>query len=384
MTASRWPAAIAVAATCAAILTLLFDVAPVLPTCGALAAVAALAARAAGVPGSRLEAPALVLMAALLLAAAAASSPVSASAPYLMWLVVAVGFARTGALDSARAWAVAGLVAGGATIAAYTALVRVTDDGASRLIVYPAVSHWGHYPEIGVLTAVVIALVVPVLLRTGRPAPKISAGVLTVVIAIGLVTTFARASWVAAMAGCAVAAWPHRRRPLALLAVVALAGLLVASQVARARVVTHDVTLGDAASTRQQAWVAGLSLWRMRPLTGWGPGQYRAAYALTYGADRRPAAETAHNFLLQVGVESGLVGLLAFCWLGLRLIEVVTDRLSESAGPVHAVGLAAASTVLAVRVMFDVLEPTASGLRVFVLSAIVVGLAGSARPRHPA
>jgi O-antigen ligase len=67
---------------------------------------------------------------------------------------------------------------------------------------------------------------------------------------------------------------------------------------------------------RSQIWQANLDMIKERPLFGWGYGNYkkfREPYYQPY-----PAADThahAHNNFLQVWVDSGVVGLLAFLFL---------------------------------------------------------------------
>ncbi len=88
---------------------------------------------------------------------------------------------------------------------------------------------------------------------------------------------------------------------------------------------------------RTQIWQANLDMMKERPLTGWGYGnykQFRGPYYARYaGADH---SGHAHNNFIQVGVDTGLLGLAAFgflLWSILRLggRAVVAQR----AGPLH-------------------------------------------------
>ena len=72
----------------------------------------------------------------------------------------------------------------------------------------------------------------------------------------------------------------------------------------------------EANLNRSQIWQANLDMIKERPLFGWGYGNYKKFREPYY--QRYPAADThahAHNNFLQVWVDGGLVGLLAFLFL---------------------------------------------------------------------
>ena len=72
---------------------------------------------------------------------------------------------------------------------------------------------------------------------------------------------------------------------------------------------------------RHQIWQANIDMIKERPLFGWGYGNYKQFREPYYA--RYPAADThahAHNNFLQVWVDSGLVGLLAFLFLLWRIL----------------------------------------------------------------
>lgn len=72
---------------------------------------------------------------------------------------------------------------------------------------------------------------------------------------------------------------------------------------------------------RSQIWRANLDMIRERPVTGWGFGNYKQYRAAFY--ERYPEADTdahAHNNVLQVTVDMGFLGLLAFVFLNGRIL----------------------------------------------------------------
>jgi O-antigen ligase len=56
---------------------------------------------------------------------------------------------------------------------------------------------------------------------------------------------------------------------------------------------------------RQNAWNRSIELWQQKPLTGWGVGSWAIIYPRFYQA----RISDAHNFVFQILVETGLVGI---------------------------------------------------------------------------
>jgi putative inorganic carbon (HCO3(-)) transporter len=116
-----------------------------------------------------------------------------------------------------------------------------------------------------------------------------------------------------------------RRALLGAVGGIVLCGLFLLSAGDGVRERASEVFDLQAASnvTRSRIWQANLDMIQDQPLFGWGYGnykQFRAPYYASY-----PGADTdahAHNMYLQIGAESGLVGLCAF----LVLIAVVLGK----------------------------------------------------------
>ena len=118
---------------------------------------------------------------------------------------------------------------------------------------------------------------------------------------------------------------------------------------------------------RQSLWSDALSLWATHPVTGGGPGSLEL-YS-TLGSD--PDTASAHSSLLQIGAETGVVGVALFAM-------VVLGGLLWAARGVapHAVVAAAAWTALLVHSLTDhLLEFPA----VVLAAGIAVGWAGATR-----
>lgn len=99
-----------------------------------------------------------------------------------------------------------------------------------------------------------------------------------------------------------------------------LASLLIAavllSETLRIRVFSLFAGRGDSSNNfRLNVWAAVIDMIRDRPVLGIGPGN--TAFNLVYPFYQRPKfnALSAYSIVLEVAVETGLVGLACFCWL---------------------------------------------------------------------
>lgn len=134
----------------------------------------------------------------------------------------------------------------------------------------------------------------------------------------GLVATYTRGAWLGFAAG-AVALLPTTRRGRWLLlgGLIAL-GLLVLAGPPHLR--ERLLTMGDPADPtvkeRVYMWRSGLAMWRGHLLLGVGPGGVKRgyeAYALPEAVKKRTGH--VHNTPLQILVERGVLGLLAWLWI---------------------------------------------------------------------
>jgi O-antigen ligase len=119
--------------------------------------------------------------------------------------------------------------------------------------------------------------------------------------------------------GIGLAVWrPGRRRYWALLAAgVTLVGGAVGVVVLAAREDWPGWAVRGFDTTRQRLWHDALSLWRQHPVLGGGPGSFQTSSPVA--ADQDTVA--AHSSILQVGAETGAVGVLLlalFLATGLR------------------------------------------------------------------
>lgn len=89
---------------------------------------------------------------------------------------------------------------------------------------------------------------------------------------------------------------------------------------------------------REQLWRDAIALWRAHPITGGGPGSFSEATALSVDAD----TSTAHSLVLQVGSETGWVGVGLLTLVALAALVVA----ARGTPPATLVGAAAWTALL--------------------------------------
>jgi O-antigen ligase len=265
-------------------------------------------------------------------------------------------------------------------------------DLSGRFLRYSGVLHWGAYPEIGMLALLGAAAALAILLSARTWTLRFAAAVLAGVFGVVLVAVNSRG---AVLALAATAAWlvavavakPQRvieilrgRRRAAWLLIgavcvgVAIGGALVYRS-RLAPVAQADGPQASAAmSSRVEDWRVAVRMIAAHPLLGVGPGRYPLDYARYSSAPPQPHA---HNMLLHVAAEAGLLGLIPFAVLWGRLLWL-TLRASGAgaAGGRDAFVLHALLVAFFIRGMMDqFLSGVHSSFRTTLLMAIVLGLA---------
>lgn len=164
-----------------------------------------------------------------------------------------------------------------------------------------------------------------------RPVAKLLAAVMLGVNGICLVLTFSRGGWIGMLAGLTIAAialvdwwsvrfspfWRRWALPILLGGGTALLAIAIALvEPLRLRVGSIFALRTDSSNNfRLNVWLSVIEMIRDRPWLGIGPGN--VAFNSIYPLYQKPrfTALSAYSVLLEVAVESGLVGLTAFLWL---------------------------------------------------------------------
>jgi O-antigen ligase len=195
-----------------------------------------------------------------------------------------------------------------------------------------AIGFFGHHLTYGgnvLITSLLAMVLASRASRSGR-AILVRGGAATIQFA-AVVASFARTVWIGAVAGIVTAALTARGTlrwisAAALVAAGAFAFLLPAT---RARVLSI-AGLGD--DPRARLWHTALRIWRAHPILGAGPGSFGPLFPFykvpgTYMATGHP-----HNDFLNIMVQSGIIGLLAFAFIWVRYFRLLW-KARRLAGP---------------------------------------------------
>lgn len=188
-----------------------------------------------------------------------------------------------------------------------------------------------------------------------------------------LVLTQVRSGMVAVVIGLFVLVLAQREfrarvRSVAALAIGALVALavllaspgLVASIPALASL--QSIATDSRLSGRQNSWGEAISMISQSPIFGWGPGSAGATLSPQFPANGHV---TAHNVLLNYGVEGGLIGLALFVWC-VTIVGIAAYRTGDPSG----MAIPAFSAVA----VFGVTTSVVDSLPITFALAVVMGL----------
>ena len=191
-----------------------------------------------------------------------------------------------------------------------------------------------------------------------------------------LLLTQSRAAWLA-LAGMALAAAFHqvqraRLRWLLIVLSAAAAGLLL--WLARAALAADWLN-------RQMVWAQGLAMLQDFGLTGIGPGSFGLLgpqlYADFWMGDLSFLAPHAHNLFLQVGIDLGIAGLVAYLALLATLAALAWSAWRHRPAPLVRLTAAAVLLSLLALVLDGLLDIGVWGSQGGFIAWIVLGLAAS-------
>ena len=182
----------------------------------------------------------------------------------------------------------------------------------------------GHYWHFH-FAAMVLALLLPAALQLQARQGLRSIAAAASLGALGVVAmSGARTAWVP-LSAVAIAAVVLKVRPrpgtvlwagaviTAVVAVLSLTGTL--ANVAARLLNTFTVAI------RTETWSSAVAIWLERPLSGWGPGSFPAVFRFSQAVPTFPDPGTdAQNMVVQVLLESGLIGLTALIVGGAGLV----------------------------------------------------------------
>jgi O-antigen ligase len=206
-----------------------------------------------------------------------------------------------------------------------------------------------------------------------------------------LVATQSRTAWFAVSITLliwliAISFWGNlrtKRLARALLAASLIGGGLLLSQLNFRAIHTAwlsapiDVTPGSLQSLgmRREIWHWGILALSKHPFRGIGFGTFRAVVN-TFPATLPPNFDIAHvhNLFLQIGLDLGLIGLAAYCYLIFRVANMAYRLLTLNANAVaQTLGLGYLMTLAAIH-LFGLLDTVALGAKTAILFWLLLAL----------
>jgi O-antigen ligase len=239
--------------------------------------------------------------------------------------------------------------------------------------------------QFGCFSAIVLVLAVSVFVAARTRVERAGALVAVVAALSALTLSLSRGAWIGAAVGVVVVV---ARRPqiwrtvalaaapiaLVLVGVASLGSLPEEFDVVRARISTLASPTDNPYDTRPAIWREARREIAEKPLTGHGPGQFEVVSKRTAGEGASASAYHAHNVLLTVGAEIGLLAVafvVAFTLGLLRLVRSTLHRIPDDRDGALVAGLGGA---LAVIVGQGFVDFTLRNAVIFALLATLVGL----------
>ncbi len=186
-----------------------------------------------------------------------------------------------------------------------------------------AIGLFGHHLTYGGNVLLTSLLAVVMASRGGKTARAIAIrwGAAMIQLA-AVVATFARTAWVGIVAGVVSIAMTTRGavRWISAAAFVAAAGFALLLPATRARV-ESIAGLGD--DPRSRLWLTALRIWRDHPILGTGPGSFGPLFPFYKVPGWYMATGHPHNDFLNILVQSGIIGLLAFALIWVRYFRIL-------------------------------------------------------------
>jgi O-antigen ligase len=309
----------------------------------------------------------------------------------LYWLSVAT-LRDAVAARSVLPWAAGGAAFAGALAVTQTlaASAAVTGESAFTFAGFARADATMANPNtLAVFLALMLPITVELALRAPAVGSRTAATAASLAIAAGLVCTFSRAGWIAALVGLAIVGLcgvrSVRRRGFVVAA--GIAGLAAAIGLARPdlaeAVLSRAGSLFDpvagSAGTRLNLWSDSIRLVASRPFLGYGPDTFGLVYPSFQTGDWTPGsrADKAHAELLQVAATQGLVGVVASLALLAAVVRAFAARTSRGAG----IGIFA-GVVAYLAALMPNFTAVPSALPFWLLLAVGIVTWGSVRERR--
>lgn len=242
----------------------------------------------------------------------------------IFWLAVQLIPSRQDARDLGRTMLVSACIV--TVIAVYLANIRFGAGPDTTIGPYVrAFGSVGSPVELGTYLAMLLPFALAEVIDGKSLEHRLLPGAGLIILTTGLLLTFTRAAWAAAVVGIVLVVFIRRPARQVVLAGAAVILVVVGITVATGRIggsssivqalgsrATSTATLSEGSvAWRLQLWKDSIHLLAARPLVGSGPDSFGLVYPSVQSLST-PGIDKAHNDLLQVAVTNGLLGILAY------------------------------------------------------------------------
>lgn len=336
----------------------------------------------------------LLLLAVHLVSLVAVRSIADAAVPLLILFTGVSVFAaiRGGVLERESAGTLLTVVAGAGLAFAAVGILQ-------RLGGHEAVSTEGNRNYSGALAAMLLPATVA-WTRTGPTWRRVLCGAASAALLALLLMTESRGGLIAAAAGLLVAGAAMRAKRVDRGVAVAAGTLVLLGGCVAFLQARHQMSPErmETAALRLDVWKSGLRMVAARPVLGWGAGGFQAEYppfrsesefrfSHKYVTDAFKELEDSHSSWVQVAVETGVPGLLAFllvAYVAARLWRYYVKVAPDPERAAMLVGLGGGAAAYLVAGLFNTLTFRTSHTVLFWSFLALIELIGEVRPWRPA
>ncbi len=245
-----------------------------------------------------------------------------------------------------RAWLIDALLIAGVPVV-FVGFAQVWLALTSGLPLPRPVGTLGNPNTLAALLVMLIPFTAGRLAESKAPLPRVLLGLYTLANLVLLGLTFSRGGWIGGVVGLAVwigLRFPVRQIWIALprLQKAALIALALLAATGGAVVLLDSLSIGGRGlDLRTWLYQTALELFAQRPLTGHGLFTFGAGLSRLNSLPPLEPHSHAHNVILQVAAELGIVGLISLALTAWAALRALLRTLHRPADPITVMGIAA-------------------------------------------
>ena len=245
-----------------------------------------------------------------------------------------------------RAWLIDALLIAGVPVV-FVGFAQVWLALTSGLPIPRPVGTLGNPNTLAALLVLLIPFTAGWLVEAKAPLPRVLLGLYTLATLLLLGLTFSRGGWIGSVVGLAV--WIGLRFPVRQIWTtlprwqkVALVALALLAATGGAVVLIDSLSIGGRGlNLRTWLYQTALELFAQRPLTGHGLFTFGAGLSRLNSLPPLEPHSHAHNVILQVAAELGIVGLIALALTAWAALRALLRAIRRPLDPITVMGIAA-------------------------------------------